>query len=194
MWREIKGASISRRLQELIGDLMAVRVERVPIQLHLPNLRCREIHFGGALAGQPLRIAATIENVGLARSRECAVQAQVWLSVAGQTYVLAARCPVLDPGSSFRVELGLIPNVAENQFANATVIVDPPTGARPGGEVWESNEEDNVCFDGVYLSPAPLEPLPEEFPEPPEQPPPPEPPIRKERAKRTAQSRIRNKP
>jgi hypothetical protein len=160
----------------LLENLVAV--ERVPIQLYLPNLRCREIHFGGGLASLPLRIAATIENVGRARSRECDVQAQVWLSAAGQTHLLAARCPALDPGSSFRVELGSIANVTENQFANATVIIDPPTAARPGGEVWESNEEDNVSWSGVYLAPAPLEPLPEEFPEAPEQGPPPEPPIR----------------
>jgi hypothetical protein len=179
MWRQIKRAVIGRRLQELLEDLVAAEVERVPIQLHLPNLRCRKPHFDGGFAGQPLRIAATIENVGLARSRECGVQAHVWLSAAGQTHILAARCPALDPGSSFRVELGSISNVAENQFANVTVIVDPPTAARPGGEVWESNEEDNVCWDGVYLSPAPLEPLPEELPEPPERPPPPDPPITK---------------
>jgi hypothetical protein len=179
MWSEIKRTAINRRLQELLEDLVTPELVHVPIQLHLPNLRCREIHFGGGLAGLPLRIAATIENVGLARSRECGVLAHVWLSATGQTHVFAARCPALDPGLSSRVELGAIQGVAENQFANATVIVDPPTAARPGGEVWESNEEDNLRWSGVYLSPAPLEPLPEEFPESPEQPPPPEPPVRK---------------
>ncbi|MCW5982863.1 MAG: hypothetical protein KIT09_32540 [Bryobacteraceae bacterium] len=179
MWREIKGATINRRLQDLIADIATAELEHVPIRLYLPNLRCRSIDIGGGLAGQPLRIAATVENVGQRRSRECGVQAQVWLSAANQTHVLTARCPALDPASSFRVELGSIPNVAENQFVNVTVMVDPPTAARPGGEVWESNEEDNARFDGVYLAPAPLEPLPEEFPEGPERPEPPEPPIRK---------------
>lgn len=179
MWREIKRAEISLRLQDLLETLIPGELVHVPVQLHLPNLRCREIHFRGGLAGLPLRIAATIENVGFARSKECGVQADMWLSATEQTHRLTARCPALDPRSSFRVELGSISDVAENQFANATVIVDPPTAAKPGGEVWESNEEDNIRWDGVYLSLAPLEPLPEEFPEQVEQPPPPDPPIRK---------------
>ena len=179
MWREIRRASINRRLQELLNDLAVAELEHVPMQLYLPNLRCREIHFGGGFKSLPLQIAATIENVGLARARECGVEAHVWLSATGQSHVLAARCPALDPGLSFRVELGSISNVAPNQFANATVIVDPPTAARPGGEVWESNELDNVRWDGVYLAPAPLGEIPEDFPQPPGEPPPPEPPIRK---------------
>jgi hypothetical protein len=174
----LQGATVARRLQELVGDLIAAEVANPPLRLYLPNLRCREIHFGGGLASLPLRIAATVENVGLGRSRECEVQAQVWLSATGQTHALAARCPALDPNSSFRVDLGSIANVAENQFANATVIVDPPTAARPGGEVWESNEEDNVRWSGVYLSPAPVGEIPEDFPNPPDGGPP-DPPLRK---------------
>jgi hypothetical protein len=183
MWRGIGRASIQHRLHDLLRDLAAAELEHVPIQLYLPNLRCREIHFSGGLEALPLRIAATVENAGRARSRACGVQAQVWLSATGQTHVLAARCPALDPGSSFRVELGAIAQVAPNQFANAAVIVDPPTAARPGGEVWESNEEDNACWDGVYLAPAPVGEIPEDLPTPPGEPPPPEPPIRKSRAR-----------
>jgi hypothetical protein len=177
LWSESRRAAISRRIQELLEELVAAEVERAPVRLNLPNLRCREVHFSGGLSGLPLQIAATVENVGQAPARECTVQAEVWLSVAGTTHQLSARCPALNPRTSFRVKLGSIPNVAENQFANATVTVDPPTAARPGGDVWESNEEDNVRWSGVYLAPVPLEPLPEEPGEPP-QPERPTPPFR----------------
>jgi hypothetical protein len=177
MWRDISRATIRGRLRDLLDEIEVE--ERVPIRLYLPNLRCREIHISGGLNARPLRIAVTVENAGQARSKECYVHAQVWLSVANQTHLLAARCPALDAGTAARVELGAIPGVAENQFANVTVIIDPPTAALPGGEVWEPNEQDNGCFDGVYLAPAPVPEIPEEFPDPPGEPQPPDPPIRR---------------
>lgn len=94
-----------------------------------------------------------MDNVGLARAGACDVVALVQLSATPQqTFQLQARCPALDVGSSHQLDLGTVTNVAEGQFANVSVTVDPPTAAHPGGEVWESDKTDNMCFNGIYTT------------------------------------------
>ena len=134
------------------------------MQLQLPNLYCRDVGLRLLRDRHPpinhqLQVQATIGNGGLTRSRACDVEAQIGLN--NQTYVLRTRCPVLDAGSSIRLEIGRVGGreldgtlvFAPNQLVHATVIVDPPTAARPGGEVWESNEQDNLCNTVVVLAP-----------------------------------------
>jgi CARDB protein len=170
---EIDRSEVARLFDLLGGDLVAT-AGRSRIQIHLPNLRCREVDLSFAV--DHLHVRATVENVGLARARACDVVAQVWLSATGQTHLLQARCPALDAGSYQQLDLGVVHNVAGGQFANATVIVDPPTPAHPGGEVWESNKDDNVCTNGIYTALITPRDPPTADPGPPKGPP--EPPIR----------------
>lgn len=165
MWPEIHGLIPSRRILELlIEDLIVAHSPQ--IQLQLPNLRCRDVHLDLHRDPDPggthqLQIRATIENSGLTRAGACNVEAHILLGSINQTFVLQTRCPALDAGSSIRLEIGTIGGrtqdgthiFAVNQFANATVILDPPTPMRPGGEVWDSNEQDNICFTSTYLAP-----------------------------------------
>ena len=146
-------------------------------ELYLPNLRVQRIDISPIV--DRLRIRATIENVGRARSNDCDVVAQVLLRGNNQSHQLQARCPALGPRSIYRVELGTIQGVAAGQFVDVTVIVDPPTQARPGGEVWESNEQDNILTDGIYIVPPPEGHIEEEghLPEEPKEPEIPKPPI-----------------
>jgi hypothetical protein len=171
---ETSRLGFSRSLLELLGEKL-VSIARGPrIHINLPNLRCRDLSLH--LIGDQLQVGVTVENVGLARAGACDVVAHIWLSATGQMYHLQTRWPALNAGSVHRLDLGTVQNVAPDQFANVTVIVDPPTAGRPGGEVWESNEEDNTCTSSIYTTPVPApDPPSEDIGEPTE---PLEPPIR----------------
>jgi hypothetical protein len=162
---EINRNSIFYRLIELLGeDLLSVSVDSRS-RVHLPNLRCRDLTL--SLGGDQLRVSVTVDNIGLARAGSCDVVAHVQLNtVPPQNHMLQARCPILDVGSSHRLDLGTVPNVLKGLFANVSVTVDPPTAVHPGGEVWESDKTDNMCFNGIYTTPIePREP-PSEVGEP----------------------------
>jgi len=87
----------------------------------------------------------------------------------------------LDVRSSHTLNVGTILNVDREQFVNVTVIVDPPAQGRPGGEIWESNEEDNICTAGIYTALASVPDIPTSLELSEDEPlEPPEPPIRQQ--------------
>jgi hypothetical protein len=165
MSRETRSAGFSREILELLGEeLIAVSRGGPQLQLYLPNLRCRDVdvHWNG----EQMTVEVTVENIGYARAGSCDVRADVWLSSANQTYGLQTRCPALDARSSHTLNVGTILNVDTAQFVNVSVIVDPPAQGRPGGEIWESNEEDNTCANGVYTVLGPVPEIPTGLEEP----------------------------
>jgi hypothetical protein len=50
------------------------------------------------------------------------------------------------------VSFPILEGIEEGWIALITVTVDPPTPGRPGGEIWESNEEDNSRSTGLLCT------------------------------------------
>ena len=66
----------------------------------------------------------------------------------------------LQPGPRIRLNLPNIGPTPPGTVVNVTAMIDPPTASRPGGEVWESDETDNLAQDAVFV-------LAQSFEEPP---------------------------
>jgi hypothetical protein len=128
------------------------------VQLNMPNLTCWGIDFSlTGTDGTDLHVTAHVSNAGNLRAPKCDVMALITVmpnarNTGAQSVVRAATCPPLDPGFAFQIEFDVVPNVESGQFASAMVIVDPPKPGKPGGDVWESREDDNICSNGVVLT------------------------------------------
>jgi hypothetical protein len=131
-----------------------------PTVFRVPNLECRQPH-GVGIATQ-WHIEVTVENTGNRSSnRQCEVLAILW-SVDGQQIPLVASCPPLAPGETHVV---VFPNsgVSSYDIQAVTVLVDPPTIEHPGGQIWELNNNDNLCVG--TLNRLPTDPSPPKDPD-----------------------------
>jgi hypothetical protein len=160
------------RFQDILEALPPLKPAEPPMELRLPNLRCRNIRAVGT--NTQWHIEVVVENVGQARSRrECEVLAI--LSIVGGQPLMLGECPPLEPMASQPVQIP-VSGVNSYDVHSVTVIVDPPSSAQPGGKIWESDKTDNVCQGLLNRLPEdphpPKDPvdLPEEggpFPDPP---------------------------
>jgi hypothetical protein len=122
---------------------------RPRIRFNLPNLRIRQRMRFSQRAPDRLTIAIVVENTGANGARACDVLATISLNGAATQTVV--RCPALPAQSWIELSLGEFGPAPAGTTVNVTAVADPPTTNRPGGEIWESNETDNLAQDGVFV-------------------------------------------
>jgi hypothetical protein len=152
------------RLLEGFRELVAELDEHPRYRILLPNLRIPMCYI--AVLPNEIRIDVDVLNDGLATSGECDLSATVTVikpgTPPGAPQQPVVRCPKLPPGGIKRFRpFHAFPNPGDGHFVNVALEVDPPTAARPGGEVWESNETDNQAFCGVFTTRQEPEELPD---------------------------------
>jgi hypothetical protein len=118
-------------------------------RLNLPNLRIRQRMRFSQRVPDRLTIAIVVENVGSGAARACDVLATIGVNGAATQAVV--RCPALPAQTWTELSLGDFGPAPAGTTVNVTALIDPPTSSRPGGEVWESNETDNLAQDGVFV-------------------------------------------
>jgi hypothetical protein len=153
-------------LIRLVGNLQVRRREPQYV-LNLPNLRVNRITPLPVQAGVEIR--ANIANVGPREAGPFWVMTTIARNGQAEP-PLFERVAGLASQTAQELVLTVLQN-AEGQGICVTVVLDPPTDERPAGEVFESNEEDNVdtlCFF-VPVSREKI-PRPEDFEERPDKP------------------------
>ena len=130
-------------------SLVAAWAAQQRASIQLPNLIVRRIEW--RRVGPGLELRATIRNDGEKDTAGFAVMALV----RRNTDPTGSPClplpdaaglqgaPLLPRQSQRDFYLGAIENPGSVTLVT-TVIVDPPTSAAPGGQIWESSELDNV--------------------------------------------------
>ena len=124
----------------------------------------------GELGPLELKVSGKIANEGDAKSPPCQVKAEVWVlqpyvSLPGRPPApghgvlpggppvalppVTQQCPALAPGTSVEVGIGSVQIQDTGAGVHVRVCVDPPSQGKPGGEVWESREDDN-CMDEYF--------------------------------------------
>ena len=142
------------QLETLRKDLQP----RPRIRLNLPNLRIRQRMRFAQRAPDRMTIAIVVDNVGSGAARAC--DALATISVNGATSQAVVRCPALPAQSWTELSFPEIGPTPPSTVVSVTAMIDPPTASRPGGEVWESDETDNLAQDAVFV-------LAQSFEEPP---------------------------
>ena len=140
-------------LNELFREI-ADRLQRrdPPFRIRLPNLRISTCDLNRV--GDAVRINVDVINDGLGVSGECDLQAVVEVIPPGGLQApVTQRVKKLPPGGIHRFRpFHEVPIAGDGLFVNVQLTVDPPTAARPGGEVWESDERDNSEFCGIFTT------------------------------------------
>ena len=150
LWEDKYGLRGNCRLADLLKEYeLVVQFTQPPIQIQLPNLRLDKIKF--ETVGQQVDLFVDVENAGPRDARDYDVITMVSVIdpqnpsqlVGSQSF--SARFPALIAGDEHRGYLGTIslPNRNQDYDLSVTAMADPPTQALPGGEIWESNEQDN---------------------------------------------------
>jgi hypothetical protein len=120
------------------------------LHLQLPNLRVRRrMHFAQT-APDRLSAAVVVENVGQRGAPACELLAIIRTS-GGLNDQRVIRCPALPAGSWVELPLGEVAPAPPGTTVDVQALIDPPTANRPGGQVWESNELDNLSQDSVLV-------------------------------------------
>jgi hypothetical protein len=141
---------LQRQLEKLRADYVGPRPSFL-----LPNLR--PTHINPAFAPN-MQISVEIENNGaIPTTHKCWVLLD--LTVRSQTHStqnwkVFGICDALLAHQQTTVYFPVIQGVAEDAVATACVTVDVPTPKKPGGLIWESNEDDNYLCAGWTTSPA----------------------------------------
>lgn len=141
------------------------------VMLNLPDLIVREQVFdaGGyadfpvfSLNGRNVHATIRIKNVGLAGTHgEFNVRVAAGIPVPFGAHYVPPNYPltvrVTNPiaaGSEAAIVLPhpiVVPEEFTETWILLTVTVDPPTSAKPGGEVWEASETNNVGHYSVEV-------------------------------------------
>ena len=162
MLAELTTAHVWKLIREvLVGERTLERKGGTHV-LKLPNLRVRDVNvYPAQQAGGEwdVEISAVVENAGIGHAAECDVVATATVFEppfspnSVQSFSFQARCPSLGPNSyTFSpIQIGVISDLTSRSIVSVRVCVDPPTTGRPGGMIWESNEEDNCKDGGVFL-------------------------------------------
>lgn len=115
------------------------------LQLKLPNLFPRKVKF--RLYFDEVQVVARTKNLGEAQAKAHDVHVQVDVFSAGSivgSHQWTARNPTIAADGSFEVGVGTFyRNTNDDLDIQTTFIVDS-NSASTGGEVWESNESDNM--------------------------------------------------
>lgn len=124
---------------EYEGEVIYVAEIAPHLNVHLPNLRVQDVDvnvFGD--------VRVTIENVGPADSP----QVNVVVSVVGRGNSVTAF-PPMPPGGEHTAHVMTfdVSDLERDLVVTVGAIVDPGPISRPGGDVWESREDDNRRYE-----------------------------------------------
>ncbi|MEM9742461.1 MAG: hypothetical protein AAF918_07230 [Pseudomonadota bacterium] len=126
-------------VEEFDGEFVPERV-----MLKLPNLTVSAIDHMPTQSDRVHELAVEIRNTSAHASPKSNAQVLVQspLGTTLQTYVV----PALTPGQRHRIDLDAlyIGYTAEPAMIEVVAIVDPFSAAKPMGDLWESDENDNV--------------------------------------------------
>lgn len=115
------------------------------LSFQLPNLFPRKVKL--RLYFDEVQVVARTKNLGEALAKAHDVHVQVEVFRAGNSignYQWTARNPDIAADGSFELGMGtFMRNVNDDLDIQTTFIVDS-NGASTGGEIWESNESDNM--------------------------------------------------
>ena len=135
-----------------IGDCLLSRFTedatvtlRVPrVRFRLPNLRVRDVDVSATGV-----VTLEVENDGLVDAPDYPVIVGAYLNSIGGTqldfFEILTTFPALAAGGRYETQVGAlsIPSPPNNRDVTVIVLLDAVSIINPGGQVWESNEEDN---------------------------------------------------
>ncbi len=127
--------------------------DRVPVsRLHvfLPNIGVAR-PSDDVVNGNNLSFIVTVRNEGNVRSREFDIKVDVWVGTvppAPASFTRTIRTSGnLAPGAETSANIGpvTLPPIAQRPVdVLVQVTADPPTATSAGGEIWESDETNNI--------------------------------------------------
>ncbi len=150
VWQDKYGLRGDCRLGDLLKKYeLAIQISQPIIQIQLPNLQIDKIKF--EIYGREVDVFVDVKNVGTRDARDYDVIAMVSIinpqnpsqPIGGQAF--STRFPALVVGDEHRDYLGtiILPDRNQDYDLSVTGMADPPTQTLSGGEIWESNEQDN---------------------------------------------------
>jgi len=99
------------------------------------------------LAGNIVTFEVGVQNDGLTASPDFNVRVEAWVGVAPPappSFTVTPRFSGLAPGANSRQTVDVTVPTQRPVDVLIRVTADPPTANNPGGEVWESDENNNV--------------------------------------------------
>lgn len=159
-FRSYKLDDETRRIMQLIKALGGAQwAEGFPrYRIRLANIHLDDCSFD-VFGGTGFNLRITLENDGEAKTGDFELTTNhiiIGANTPTQNRVTRVNnIPIgadvdtnMPPGSSSPTVTDNLPNRTQNWQVGVQVIMDSKTAKRPGGEVWESNEMDNIAFCG----------------------------------------------
>lgn len=129
---------------EIDRDLTKLFIEP-RLRFQLPNLFPRKVKF--RLFFDEVHVVARTKNLGEALAKAHDVHVQVDVFSAGSllnSYQWTARNPTIAADGAYEVGMGYFMRNPNDDLDIRTTFTVDSNGASTGGEVWESNESDNM--------------------------------------------------